>query len=419
MAKKAKPLQAKELYRVCDPRVLSFRTTSELEPWEGIVGQPRAMSSIQFGVRIQQRGYNIFVLGPAGLGKRTSVREFVEEEAKQQARPLDLCYVHNFEDAHKPCLLQLPAGEGTVLRQDMRQLVQELRLVLPTVFESESYQSKRHEVEVSHKEKTEKQIEKLHKQAKKRGITFLETPMGLVLGPSQKGKILTSEEFDALPKRTRDRLEKALEKFQTQLREIMRQVPQWERERRDAVEVLNREFSQGAIQPIFAKLFRKYKALPQVQAFLQRIQEEVSQHIQEFLEEEKGTPPWMGDGKDAIGSGLRRYGVNVFVEHAQTQGAPVVFEDNPTFPKSRGACGARISYGCADDGLSPDSSRSFAPSPRRVSRPGSPQAFAPTSGMASAQAFVESGTSADRAVDASAWFDGAPYRSSQSPPPLT
>ena len=39
----------------------------------------------------------MFVLGPPGLGKRTTVNHFLGEKAAHEATPDDWCYVNNFE----------------------------------------------------------------------------------------------------------------------------------------------------------------------------------------------------------------------------------------------------------------------------------------------------------------------------------
>ena len=39
-----------------------------------ILGQERALEAVEFGIGIRQKGFNLFVLGPPGLGKQTMVR---------------------------------------------------------------------------------------------------------------------------------------------------------------------------------------------------------------------------------------------------------------------------------------------------------------------------------------------------------
>ena len=65
------PLPADALYRRCDPAKFSFATTDELESLDDILGQARAVEAVTFGIGMRRQGYNLFLLGPAGVGKQT------------------------------------------------------------------------------------------------------------------------------------------------------------------------------------------------------------------------------------------------------------------------------------------------------------------------------------------------------------
>jgi len=75
----------------------------------------------------------------------------------------------------------------------------------------------------------------------------MRTPMGLALAPTRDGKVLAPELFSQLPAGERESIQREIEAIQTELETIMSQVPQWEREHRDAVQALNRETAGFAI----------------------------------------------------------------------------------------------------------------------------------------------------------------------------
>jgi len=137
------PLPSAQLCRYCNPAQFSFETTAELENLEGLIGQTRAVEAVQFGIGIRREGYNLYVLGPHGTGKHTAVRQFLEQKAATESTPSDWCYVNNFKQPHKPGVLQLPPGQGAVLRGDMEQLVQELRLAVPAAFDKDDYRAQK------------------------------------------------------------------------------------------------------------------------------------------------------------------------------------------------------------------------------------------------------------------------------------
>ena len=71
---KVRPLPAKALCKRCNPNQFSFKTTNELEDFDDIIGQKRAVKAIEFGIGIRHKGYNLFVLGPPGTGRHGVIR---------------------------------------------------------------------------------------------------------------------------------------------------------------------------------------------------------------------------------------------------------------------------------------------------------------------------------------------------------
>ena len=64
------PLPLERLYSHCDPAQLPFDSSAELEPLAAHLGQDRAVQALEFGLQIPHEGYNIFLLGSTGVGKR-------------------------------------------------------------------------------------------------------------------------------------------------------------------------------------------------------------------------------------------------------------------------------------------------------------------------------------------------------------
>ena len=102
-------LKAKDLdYSVPLEKIQEFRKT-KLD--ETVIGQPRALKALQFGVGINAKGYNIFVIGDSGTGKRSTVRKVLTKYRNR--RPLkDVVCVCNFSDADSPNIIYLQKGKG-------------------------------------------------------------------------------------------------------------------------------------------------------------------------------------------------------------------------------------------------------------------------------------------------------------------
>ena len=80
--KKIKALSHESLYQTCDLGQFNFKTTDDLEPLVRPLGQDRALEAIEFGVDIEQQGFNLFLVGDPGLGKHQLVRQILYRHAQ-------------------------------------------------------------------------------------------------------------------------------------------------------------------------------------------------------------------------------------------------------------------------------------------------------------------------------------------------
>jgi len=330
-----KALSPETLYRRCDPQQFTFETTSDLEDLKEIIGQARAVDAVRFGIGMRREGYNLFSLGPAGLGKHSIVSYFLKRQAASEPTPHDWCYVNSFDQPQKPRALSLPSGQGVTLRADIERLVEELRSAVLAAFETEDYRTRRQAIEGEVKERDEKAFEAIRSEAEQKGIAMLRTPTGLVFAPVQKGEVLSPEEFERRPEEERHRLEAEMEEFQKKLQSIMREAPQWGRQGREKLRELNREVATFAVGHLIDELRKNYAPLPEVVTHLNAMQQDVIENVDEFLSPSEsplaaliGIPQRRAEMSSAF---LRRYQVNLLVAHSENQGAPVVYEDNPTY----------------------------------------------------------------------------------------
>ncbi|HWP84364.1 MAG TPA: ATP-binding protein [Terriglobia bacterium] len=335
-----KPLAPEQLCRGCDPNQFPFQSTAELEELSEVIGQPRAVEAVRFGIGIRREGYNLYCLGPAGVGKHFIVRQFLEQQAARDPVPSDWCYINNFEQPQKPLALRLPPGQGIVFRRDMEQLVEALRSAIPAAFESEEYRTRKQVIETELKERHEKAFEEVRRKGAQKGIGMLRTPTGLVFAPLRNGEVLDAEEFERLPEAERLRLEAEVEALQRELQAAMRDVPRWEMEGREKIKALNREVTNFAVGHLIGALREKYTDLPEVINHLNAIEQDVIENVDEFLKPpESPLAALMGLPQRHVPKGspfFRRYEVNLLVDHSGNHGAPVVYEDNPTFQNLNG-----------------------------------------------------------------------------------
>ncbi|MBN2537933.1 AAA family ATPase, partial [candidate division WOR-3 bacterium] len=161
-----------ELRWKCPPRCLKFRTTDDIKLPEakpggardGIIGQSRAVDALALGLEIEATGYNIFVTGPVGTGRTTTVRQMLERYENEKRELDDKCYVNNFKDPDQPALLRFPAGRGQEFRRAMDGLVDFLVKTLPGHFEGEAYQRARAAIVEEFKERGGAQVREFEKK---------------------------------------------------------------------------------------------------------------------------------------------------------------------------------------------------------------------------------------------------------------
>ncbi len=328
------PLAANLLRRATDPASLGFASTAELEELGEIVGQDRAVEAVTFALDMRREGYNVYALGPEGIGKHTVIRQFLESRAAVEPDPDDWCYVHNFADPQRPRALRLPAGRGAVLRDQMDRLAGELRSAIRSAFESEHYRVRKDALEEEVRKRRDATLDEFEERAKAREVALIRMPMGLALAPMHNGEAIDSDRFHKLPEADQARIRAAMEALETELAAALRQVPRWEREAREKLRELNQRVTKDAVGHLFEEVRAEHADEPSVLQFLADVEEDVVAHAVDFLasaekaESEPMPVPFRGLISEA--APFRRYAVNLLVDNSRAKGAPVVHEDNPT-----------------------------------------------------------------------------------------
>ncbi len=325
-------LRAPSLYRRCPSAYLPFDTTTEIADLDDIVGQERAIEAIDLAISMTAPGFNVFALGPPGIGKSTALRQFLRRRATADPTPDDWCYVHNFVDPRRPEALRVPAGTGVALQEAMAQLCVELQGAIPAAFESDAYRSRKEAIEADFESRRESGLADLEKRAQAAGIALIRTPLGLGFAPLRNGEVIPTEEFRHLPEADQEKFRHEIGLLEGELQTALRQMPQWQRETRRRLRELNGEAVRTAVDHLIDELRGRFVALPAIVAYLDRVEGDVVQRAAEFLAAAaqadgsvEGAPAASPDGGP-----FRRYRVNLLVRHDDGAGAPVVIEDHPT-----------------------------------------------------------------------------------------
>jgi predicted ATP-dependent protease len=317
------------LYRAAELAGLSFATTAELAPLEGLVGQTRASEALRFGTHIGARGFNIFAIGASGAGVQRSVKALLEQAATGRPGGSDWVYVNNFAEPHRPTAIMLPSRRAPAFQKVMRALIEDLKAAIPAVFESENYQTRRSAIEEAVRSKGETAFSALRDKATAKNISILRTPTGFAMAPTENGEVVPPEQFNAWPEEKRHETEVGIRELEKELEQTLRGIPRLEKERRDAVRALDRETARYAIGQSIDEAKGQVPDLPAVLAHLDTVRDDLVDNVYLFVNPQAG-------GEDAAaparpGSPFDRYEVNVLVTPSDHEaGAPVVEELHPT-----------------------------------------------------------------------------------------
>ncbi len=349
-------LTAAELRRRCDTTHFAFASTADAPELEGIIGQERATRAIEFGIEMPYPGYNIFAMGPAGAGKTTTLIRFLEDWAATRPAPPDWGYVHNFRVPDRPKAIRLPPGGGARLRDEVDAVLADVAEALPRAFASDQYAEHRNQVTRALAEQRDERLRQLDTLVRKQGFVLINTPTGMGIAPARGGQPITQEQFDALSDADKEALAQRGQALQEALERTVRQVRELTEAAQARLASLDQEIAAATIRPVFEKLAAAYRDWPDVLEYLSGIQTHIAEHVDDFKakpkpqsgasaadgDTENPTPPWLRPRADTP---LDQYRLNVIVDNAGLQGAPVILETNPTYANLVGRVELRAEFG--------------------------------------------------------------------------
>ncbi|MCM8816475.1 MAG: AAA family ATPase [Candidatus Omnitrophica bacterium] len=324
-----KPISPENARAVCNLDWLDFETTQNLPPIEGIIGQERAARALEFGLQMEQDGYNIYVSGLPGSGRTTSVESAVREIAKKRPTPDDWCYVYNFSEPDNPKCLRFPPGMAEVFKKDMEKLIEELKIDLPRAFESKVYEEQRNAIVRKFQKIKENIISQIEEKARNASFALKHTPSGFVFVPLIEGKPLTEEDMEKLTEETKKDIKTREEILVSELGEALREIRQADKAAREELEKLEHETTLFTVSPRINEMKEKYFEFPEVVKYLDEVQQDIVENPGNF-EEKREIEFLPGLKLPAKESQLYKYQVNVLIDNSKLNGAPVVKETQPT-----------------------------------------------------------------------------------------
>lgn len=329
-----KELSPDKLYLKIDSNSLPFRTTDECKSCEGIIGQERALQSIETGLEIKSRGYNIFITGMMGTGRTTTIKKFLDKVEKTKIKPDDILYVNNFKSVDEPSLITLPAGKGRLFQEEMVNLIEVLKVNIPELLKSEFYTEKRDSIIEEQQKKQKESLKRFEEEVAEEGFSVIQVQIGTFVKPDLipviNGKPMPFDKLesqvreDKFPKETLETLHKKYDDLTGKLEEVFKQMKETE----EATRRMLKDWDKKSITPVIADAIKDIKAklpFPKIFAYLNDVEQSLNKNVDLFKGQKQEQKP------KETGDPFLEYRVNLLINNSELKKPPVIMETNPNY----------------------------------------------------------------------------------------
>lgn len=332
-------LDWQQLNRFCTTETFSFQTTEELEPLKGIIGQDRAAKALSFGLRMNKRGYNIYISGISGTGRSSYSQSIVREYADKMSPPLDWVYVYNFKNPDKPKALGMEAGAGKQFKKDIESMIEQIRKEIMTAFRSNEYETKKNELVKEYQQKNQELVKELNEKAQAHGFVFKETEHGLMTIPLVEDRPMTQEEYENLSMEAMEELREKSNELSLQTFEMFNEIRELEEQLRQNVKKLDEKTGYDVINYYIKKLLNRYNHREEIRDYINNLEKDIVENIQRFRKTEDNQEKTAAFflRRSSEDNFQLRYRVNLFVNNSEAENAPIINETNPTLYNLIGA----------------------------------------------------------------------------------
>ena len=292
-----------------------FNNTSEVEPLEGFLGQDRAITAMELGLKIDNPAYNIYVAGDPGTGKSTYTMKVLKQHSKKKKNHKDWCYVYNFENPREPIVISLERGKGRIFKDDIETMIDELFEEIKEAFDSEEYEINKNSLLEEYEIQKEDLVKKIKTYGEEKGFKLKSSKVGMVFVPLNENfeDEVSSEEFFKIKKE----LENMAIKVVYQIREIEENI-------KNIMIEIEDEVGKLVVDPHIEKLKEKYKDNEKIVNYISTVREDILKNLELFYLDDEEIKEYYT--KDC----LLKYLVNLFVDNEKNEEAPIIVENNPS-----------------------------------------------------------------------------------------
>ena len=332
--KRKNELSYKDLKVTCDPKLLNFNTTDDLEPISTGIGQERGIKALEFGLNVDINGYNVYVEGPYGVGKTAYVKNYLSVISKKKKVPNDWCYLYNFDNPNEPVAVSLPAGQGKEFKATMNSFINEIKIDIKNTFSNEDFEREKNLIKQEYETKRNLLMEKLNKKSAEYGFTVKSSQNGIYMMPILNGKTIAEEEFNKLDEAVKKEFEDKSTIVQQHIMAAIGEIKSIERESDKRIQEWQSNVALLTINAHINLIKNKYKRNKKINNFLDSIKKDILKNIALFTADEKTLESKL-QGPHAAHPEIYKpwlnYRVNLFIDNSNLEGAPVVADTNYSY----------------------------------------------------------------------------------------
>ena len=333
--RKMNELSYKDLKDVCNPSTFKFEKVNEVIDTTNLVyGQDRGIKALEFGVNVDIKGYNLYLEGPAGVGKTMYTKKFLQTRAAKEKVPNDWCYIYNFDDPNEPIAVSLPAGQGKAFKDDMDSFIKNIRKDIKKTFNNDEYEKEKKLIKQEFEAKKENILAKLNDKTLKQGFQVKSAQNGIYMMPVYEGKPIEEEEYEKLPLEVKSEFEAKSAQVQEMIFETLSEIKLIENKADKKIEEWQSNVALLTVNIHVNNVKSNYKRNKKISTFLDNVKRDILKNINTFMmpendNDKQQVPPQMKAMQN--NEPWLNYRVNLFVDNSNLEGAPVIMDSNYTY----------------------------------------------------------------------------------------
>ncbi|MBN2534404.1 MAG: AAA family ATPase [Spirochaetales bacterium] len=327
---------------ISEEEILKY--SNEQKEYE-IIGQPRALKALKMGTEIPSKGYNIFVTGLSGTGKRTAISKILKNSKRKNSDLLDTAFVHNFKRQDRPRVLHFSRGKGKEFKADIHTLVENLKRLIKIRLESKSFQKQKDKIVKNLEQHENRILSEFELKLSRENFQIVQLGEGdeqvTDIVPLYKGKVYDFDELQSLVQSGEieesywNKTRETYFQYMDDMKKIFKDLRAARMEVDDKLKELGIKETRPVVESEIERLKNKYKDEKTVE-YLKELGDDITKNIYLFTIDvlKKNKTP-----------SLIRYGVNVVVDNTDTENVPVIFEQHPTYSNLFGAIESKVEIG--------------------------------------------------------------------------